>query len=69
MPGSEEERCPRCGCAFTCMAGNIAACQCSTVKLDTEQRRHLSERYDGCLCAACLAEEQAGMRETRGVRR
>ncbi|MBX2972863.1 MAG: cysteine-rich CWC family protein [Flavobacteriales bacterium] len=57
MPAHEEKYCPRCGGPFICMVGNIAECQCSTVKLDGPQRQHIAERYDDCLCAKCMVEE------------
>lgn len=40
------------------MVGNVAECQCSTVKLDGLQRQHIAERYDDCLCAKCMVEER-----------
>jgi len=31
-------------------------CQCSMVPLNLNETQYISENYEGCLCAACLAE-------------
>ncbi len=54
MPSPEQKQCPRCGTSFECETGSISRCQCKTVHLTPEQREYLSERYDDCLCLACL---------------
>jgi len=51
-----DARCPRCGGAFHCGANDAAPCACTAVKLDTAVLAALRERYDGCLCLACLRE-------------
>ena len=56
MVEREDKHCPRCNAAFCCMPGAIDQCQCAPVELTPEQREHLSFRYSGCLCAACLLE-------------
>jgi hypothetical protein len=44
--------CPICGAAFTCM--NSPSCWCASRTLTDRLRRHLAERYTGCLCPECL---------------
>ena len=51
----EIKACPRCGSDFECKTGSIALCQCQTVSLDHGQSVYVAERYEDCLCAACLA--------------
>lgn len=52
---SASDRCPRCdgevGCAIA-----TGACWCAGVTLPAQRQRELAERYDGCLCPACLRE-------------
>ncbi|RYF90272.1 MAG: hypothetical protein EOO00_09150 [Chitinophagaceae bacterium] len=52
----EQKLCPRCSRPFECRVGDIGNCHCSGVKLDTEERTFISERYDDCLCGNCLNE-------------
>jgi hypothetical protein len=47
-------RCERCSAAFECKANKFSQCQCSTVQLSINEVQHISELYDGCLCANCL---------------
>lgn len=58
MPEHERKQCSRCGGPFTCMVGRIAECRCSTVKLNGDQRQYIAERFEDCLCAACIVEER-----------
>ena len=50
------DRCPRCGGLFTCGASGPGDCACTTVTLGAALQRRLRERYEGCLCLACLRE-------------
>ena len=52
---NDNHQCPRCGSAFHCGANDPAPCACCTLKLDTTLLTELRQRYDGCLCLACLA--------------
>ena len=52
--------CPRCGEAFGCGAGEPTPCWCVSHTLDDATLAALRERYDACLCPACLAAEAAG---------
>jgi hypothetical protein len=55
-PGGRPALCPRCGAAFECGAARPPAtpCGCAGIGLTPAQRALLAERYDGCLCLACL---------------
>lgn len=52
----EEVRCPRCGSPFECKAGDVANCQCSSVKISPETHEYLAGTHYGCLCKKCLEE-------------
>lgn len=55
-------RCPRCEAVFTCAVAT-GACWCAQVTLTAQRREDLAERYEGCLCRACLRDvEQAASR-------
>lgn len=57
-------RCERCGTGFECKANAGSKCQCNTVSLTLNEMQHISELYDGCLCAKCLFELQQAYRDT-----
>ncbi|MCL4641782.1 MAG: cysteine-rich CWC family protein [Pseudosphingobacterium sp.] len=46
--------CERCGTSIECRANSYSKCQCSAVELSVNEVQYISERYDNCLCAACL---------------
>ena len=48
----KDKQCSKCGETFGC--GGLLGCWCSDVKLDPATLAKLKERYDNCLCAACL---------------
>jgi hypothetical protein len=48
-----QQTCPACGRAFTCGV-SLRGCWCAGVTLSDEQRAVLRQRYDLCLCPACL---------------
>lgn len=50
--------CERCGMSIECKANSYTKCQCSAVQLSINEVQHISELYDGCLCAKCLFELQ-----------
>ena len=50
----KEKRCPKCGTSFEC--GGLFGCWCRDVKLDKAALASLKERYDDCLCPACLKQ-------------
>ena len=54
MSQHEVKNCPRCKAAFECKPGNITQCQCTTIRLTAEQRAYIAQRYNDCLCNACL---------------
>jgi len=39
-----------------CKANAFTKCQCSTVQLNLNEVQYISENYEGCMCAGCLAE-------------
>jgi hypothetical protein len=49
-------QCPRCGGEFVCGASDPVPCACTTVTLTAATLAQLRQRYDGCLCMACLRE-------------
>lgn len=53
QPAVPLEACEACGTQFTCGA-KLAGCWCSELKLSDEVRAALRERYEHCLCRACL---------------
>ncbi|MBC7910945.1 MAG: cysteine-rich CWC family protein [Pyrinomonadaceae bacterium] len=56
------ERCEACGSEFTCGA-RLKGCWCSEIKLNDAVRAGLRERYEHCLCRACL--EQFAEKESK----
>jgi len=54
------DRCPRCGGGFHCGVKDTAPCPCTTVTLSAQLQAALRQRYDGCLCLACLRDLAAG---------
>jgi hypothetical protein len=62
--------CEACGAEFTCGAGATAGCWCSEVKLSEALRARLRERYERCLCRACLESfaelEKGAIAESNG---
>ncbi|PST82466.1 hypothetical protein C7T94_16635 [Pedobacter yulinensis] len=55
--------CERCASPVECKANAYTKCQCSTVQLSINEVQYISELYEGCLCAKCLAELQQEYRE------
>jgi hypothetical protein len=56
-------QCSRCGASFICNIGSVGECQCFSVGLTNRERAFIAERYDDCLCAACLHELRAAYRD------
>ena len=54
----EPRNCPRCNKTFECKVGNIAQCQCSSIVLSEEEKAFIADRYQDCLCLACLLDLQ-----------
>ena len=54
------DRCPRCGGAFHCGAADATPCPCGTLTLPPGLQAALRERWQGCLCLACLGALAAG---------
>lgn len=55
-------RCPRCGGAFHCGADDPQPCACTSLTLPPALLAGLRERFEGCLCMACLTQLQAEAR-------
>jgi len=56
MSKHESKSCPRCQRLFECRAGDITNCQCYGIKLTTEEKMFIEERFQDCLCGTCLSE-------------
>lgn len=54
MTAHELKCCPRCGREFECRLGTIHRCQCVDIALGDDVREAIGQRYDDCLCRACL---------------
>jgi hypothetical protein len=50
----EEEICPRCGEKFEC--SKSGKCWCYELTLENSILEKLVQKYNSCLCPACLAE-------------
>ena len=50
----QPDTCPRCGAGFKCGAAGPWPCACASVGLSAELRQQLAQRFEGCLCQACL---------------
>lgn len=51
---TEPDVCPRCGGAFHC--SKSARCWCFEVQTTPEVLEYVQQRWEKCLCPACLAE-------------
>lgn len=56
MNKHEDKICPRCEDSFTCKTGDVANCQCNTIKLEAGVYDLISKKYNDCLCNKCLLE-------------
>ena len=54
MAQHEKKYCPRCNAPFECKMGSITICQCAAVELSKDEWEYINQKYDDCLCAACL---------------
>ncbi|WP_238527254.1 cysteine-rich CWC family protein [Methylomonas methanica] len=52
----EAKLCPRCQREFICKANRIHCCDCSSICLSFETSEYIRQRYEECLCTACLQE-------------
>lgn len=59
-PSELSDRCPRCGAAFHCGAQDSAPCPCAGLSLPAPLQAALRQRWQGCLCLACLRALAAG---------
>ncbi len=50
----DAERCEACGEEFKCGATALTGCWCSEIKVSEAMLAELRERYQHCLCRACL---------------
>jgi hypothetical protein len=46
--------CERCQQTFICDPTNIAACDCSKIKLSAEEITYFAKQYSNCVCNTCL---------------
>jgi len=53
-----EKFCENCGQPFQC---GLYGCWCGQVPLTVRQLGWLAERFQGCLCSACLERVGAGL--------
>ncbi|MBN9299612.1 MAG: cysteine-rich CWC family protein [Filimonas sp.] len=56
MPHHEHKKCPRCQKTFECKVGDITHCQCYGLTFTDEEKKFIEERFNDCLCVACLYE-------------
>jgi len=49
---SESAKCPKCGKAFSCSPSG--KCWCYEVFVSPDKLIKINEKYDRCLCPACL---------------
>ncbi len=54
MASHETKSCPRCQKGFECKPGNITQCQCYGITFTEEEKKHVAENYNDCLCRDCL---------------
>ena len=63
-PGSrskhELKTCPRCGRVFECRLNDPVHCDCARLQLSAETLSAIRERFQDCLCRACLTALAAG---------
>ena len=52
--------CQSCGTEFEC---GTLCCWCGEIKLDKAVREELKQKFNDCLCRACLERAAAGARE------
>lgn len=57
----EARICPRCAREFACKANRIHRCDCMGVRLSRETVEQIRQRYDDCLCVACLEAVERGV--------
>ena len=51
-----DETCPRCGGAFHCGVNDAGPCACTGLVLPPALLQQLQQRWQGCLCLACLRQ-------------
>ena len=61
----EKKYCPHCNQLFECKVGSILLCQCTTVSLTDDERMFIKDRYDDCLCSACMQTLKAQYHDER----
>jgi Cysteine-rich CWC len=57
MKGPVQKTCECCGQGFECVG---YLCWCSKLGITQQQMDWIAERYDDCLCLACLRQVQNG---------
>lgn len=61
----ETKTCPKCNTLFECKVGDIAKCQCYTIKLNDAERDDIARKYQDCLCAACIIALRSGYQQVQ----
>lgn len=56
--------CERCCRRVECKANAFLKCQCNTVELNLNEVQYVSENFEGCLCAFCLADLKEEYRQS-----
>lgn len=51
-----EKVCFNCKKIFECKADDIENCLCNTIQLNTNAIDFIKNKFDDCLCVACLKE-------------
>ncbi len=67
----ETKECPRCKQSFACKPGSITQCQCYGIELTAELKAYIEQRYNDCLCRACLQylqQEENLFKEKRSLK-
>lgn len=54
MGKSSDKSCPVCNKTFHCNAADIINCECYSIKLTDEAKKHIAATYKDCLCKDCL---------------
>lgn len=58
--------CQRCSTAFECKVDDIAACQCTEIRISEETQAYLDKTEYDCLCKSCLSQLDQMMASIKG---
>src|SRR5258705_1070903 len=68
MNKHEEKYCPRFGASFTCKTGDIANCQCTSIRLGEDTIKFLAQTPFDCLCKDCLSKINHDIRVSKAYK-